>query len=128
MKTALILTFCTLALVNTSCTDKDRLLAVVQNGTELPNQRNAPIYLYQNYPNPFNPSTVINFDNATAAMHIRLRVMTEDWVEVKTLVDTVLNYGRYNVVWDAGNLPSGEYLAVLEGGGVTEAIRMRLIK
>lgn len=127
MKTILVLTFSVMAFANISCTDKSRLLAAVQNGDELPNGSNVPIFLNQNYPNPFNPSTMIEFWTAIT-QHIRLSVKTEDWVTVATLVDTTLQAGRYSWNWDAAGLPSGEYLAVLEGGGVTEVIRMRLIK
>lgn len=127
MKTLLILMFSVLALVNNSCTDKDRLLMVEENGKVLSNGGQAPALLSQNFPNPFSGATTITYGVSTR-MKITLEVMTEDWVNVKTLVDTVKPAGLYRVVWKAGNFPSGEYLAVLKGGGVTEAIRMRLLK
>lgn len=127
MKTFIILALCALALSNMSCTDKDRIIAAVQNGKELPYGSNVPFLLSQNYPNPFEGATTIMF-SLRSPLHVRLRVMNEDWVTVTTLIDTVKPAGVYQVNWLAGESPSGEYLAVMDGGGVTEAIRMRIIK
>jgi len=127
MKTILIFAFSVVALADISCTDKSRLLAAVQDGKELPNGSAVPIMLDQNYPNPFNQSTSIEFWTVIT-QHIRLSVKTEDWVTVATLYDTTLAAGLYRASWSAAGLPSGEYLAVLEGGSVTEVIRMRLVK
>jgi hypothetical protein len=127
MKTTFVLALCALTLIGISCTDKSRVLSVVQNGKGLPDGTAVPIALYQNEPNPFSGSTTIRFATAVT-QQIRLTVKTEDWVTVTTLVDTTLNAGLYLRSWSNYNLPSGEYLAVLEGGGITETIRMRLIK
>lgn len=127
MKTFLIVTLFALGIVNISCSDKNRILMAEQNGKVLPNGTQVPVLLSQNFPNPFNPSTSILFRVATR-MKVTLDVKTEDWVNVATLVDTVEPAGTYIVRWDPKNLPSGEYLAVLGGDGVTEAIRMRFIK
>lgn len=127
MKRIFFLALAGLALVNISCTDKDRLLSAVQNGEELPNGSILPVFLFQNYPNPFNVSTSISFATAHT-QPIRLTIKTEGWVTVATLVDTTERAGQYNWYWNADGLPSGEYFAVLEGGGLTETIRMRLVK
>ncbi len=116
-----------LALADISCSDKSRLLSAVQNGKELPNGSTVPVFMTQNYPNPFTRITSIPFD-VFYKTNMKLQVKTEDWVDIKTLVDTVEPYGVYRVSWDAQDVPSGEYLAVLTAGGVTETIRMRVIK
>ncbi len=125
-----------LVIADISCTDKDRVLAALESGHELPNGSRVAILLEQNFPNPFISATTISYrvgisspGSILGPLHIRLRVMTEDWSEVKTLADSVHRSGYYHVMWYVDrNTPSGEYLGVLEGGGVTEVIRMRLIK
>ncbi|MEZ4703167.1 MAG: T9SS type A sorting domain-containing protein [Rhodothermales bacterium] len=62
-----------------------------------------------NYPNPFNPTTTITFAVKEAA-HVRLSVYDMLGREVQVLVDRVLEAGRYDAGFDAGNLPSGTYL------------------
>lgn len=127
MKTFLILTVFVLGIVNISCSDKNRILMAEQNGKVLPNGSQVPVVLYTNYPNPFNRFTSISFGVATR-MKATLEIKTDDWVNVVTLVDTVMAAGVHETQWYPKNLPSGEYVAVLTGGGVTEAIRMRFIK
>ncbi len=96
----------------------------VENGQE--------IRLEQNNPNPFNPSTRISFA-IPASMHVRLRVFTDDWQRVTTLVDEVLPAGFHSVTWGARNssgdiVPSGYYYYVLEAGGNRLFRQMRLAK
>ncbi len=110
-----------------SCTDEDKIAAALQGTREQSEGEQAPIFLYQNFPNPFNPSTVIHFD-LSQLMHLTLKVYTEDWQEVKTLVDGVHNAGRYSVTFSATELPSGEYYYVLEGRGHTQIRKMKLVK
>ena len=127
MKSLFVIVLSVVALVDVSCSDKSRLLSAVQNGKELPNGSEVPILLSQNYPNPFSGSTSITF-GLSYKMDVTLQVRTEDWVNVKTLVDTVMLAGLYTENWSAKDVPSGEYLAVLTADGVTETIRMRVIK
>ena len=128
MKTTLALTLALLlVVVSFSCTDQDKIAAAIQDGKELNEGDQVGIRLSQNYPNPFNPTTVIGYAVA-CQMHIRLRVLTEDWQEVATLVDDTMTSGFFQIHFDASGLPSGEYYYTLEGSGVTIIRRMELVK
>jgi hypothetical protein len=116
-----------LAAGSLSCTDEDKIAAAFQDGIEFEPGPSTPIDLGQNYPNPFNPSTTINFAVAIK-MHITLKVLTEDWQEVATLVDGITEVGYYRVAFNSGELPSGEYYYTLEGSGITLVRRMRILK
>ena len=143
MKTIELFLFTALMLTTISCTDKDKIAAAIQGDKELADGSLVPFILHQNYPNPFNPSTMIEFVIYSTPIHARLTVMTEDWVEVKTLfdadipvmpIDTIENNVvvpsmlKHSVHFNADNLPSGEYIYMMEAGGVKEVRRMRLIK
>lgn len=116
-----------LALMVLSCSDGDRIASALEGDKQLPDGSAVPFLLYQNYPNPFNPSTSIEYQLGST-LRVRLRVMTEDWVEVSTLVNQLQSVGRYRVVFSAADIPSGEYLCVMEAGGVTQIRRMTLLK
>lgn len=70
--------------------------------------------LEQNFPNPFNPSTTIRFSTARARF-ITLTIVDVLGREVARLVHEPVQPGTYDVVWNAGALPSGVYVAVLRG-------------
>lgn len=127
MKTAYVVLFTLLAACSFSCTDKDKVAAAIQDGTELNQGDPSPIILSQNYPNPFNPSTTIKFGLAFQ-MRATIKVFTEDWQPVVTLYDKDSESGFHAVTFDARDLPSGEYYYTLEGSGVTIIRRMALMK
>jgi hypothetical protein len=83
--------------------------------------------LYQNYPNPFNPTTTISYDLPVRA-HVKLTVYNILGQEVATLVNGEQEPGRYNVKFDANDLPSGIYFYRLEAGKFIEQKKMILIK
>ena len=59
--------------------------------------------LSQNYPNPFNPSTTISFDlpsGAEMAQSVELRIYSIRGKLVRTMIDSRLDPGRYQVVWN----------------------------
>lgn len=101
--------------------------------TEIP----CEFVLHQNYPNPFNPTTTIRFAipvgtrpaTETADKHaVSLRVYDVLGREVATLVNEVKQPGRYSVVFDAGNLPSGVYFSTLAADGFRQTKKLLLIK
>jgi len=85
------------------------------------------IVLHSNYPNPFNPSTNINFGLPTATF-VTLKVYNLTGAEIATLVDGIRPAGHHTVVFDAKNLPSGVYFAVLQAGEVRQVQRLLLMR
>jgi YVTN family beta-propeller protein len=69
--------------------------------------------LEQNYPNPFNPATTIRFALPDAS-HARLNVFDVLGRHVATLADGQLSAGYHEVGFDAGSLPSGIYVYLLQ--------------
>lgn len=83
--------------------------------------------LHENYPNPFNPVTTIHYE-LSAAEHVTLRVYDALGRVVATLVDGSKAAGRYDVTFEAGELPSGVYLYRLTAGSFVEARHLVLVK
>jgi hypothetical protein len=73
--------------------------------------------LYQNYPNPFNPSTKIKY-SVPQASNVVIKVFDILGNEIETLVDEYKNAGRYEIDFNASNLPSG----VSGKGGYTSGV------
>lgn len=83
--------------------------------------------LGQNYPNPFNPTTNIRFEVAKTGF-VTLKVYNVLGHEVATLVNTVKSPGKYDVTWDASQVPSGVYIYRLTDGTNVDIKRMMLVK
>jgi photosystem II stability/assembly factor-like uncharacterized protein len=83
--------------------------------------------LEQNYPNPFNPSTTINY-SVPEAGNILLSVYNTVGEEVAVLVNGYSESGRFNVTFDASNLPSGVYLYKLQSANTVQTKKMMLLK
>ncbi|PJA96551.1 MAG: hypothetical protein CO129_05955 [Ignavibacteriales bacterium CG_4_9_14_3_um_filter_34_10] len=83
--------------------------------------------LAQNYPNPFNPSTKIVYA-VPSKSNVTLKVYNLLGQEVATLVNTVKNVGRYELNFNATNLPSGVYFYSLTAGNFTSTKKMMLLK
>lgn len=115
-----------------SCDDEVKLLSAIQDGEELEEGSSVPFLLFENFPNPFNPTTVIRYQVAVQ-MHLHLKVFTDDWQEVRTLVDREHVPGAFQVQFDGRDsedepIASGEYFYTLEGGGLTLVRKMKLLK
>jgi hypothetical protein len=83
--------------------------------------------LAQNHPNPFNPSTALSFAVAEER-HVRIAVYSSLGVEVAELVNETLPAGRYEVAFDASDLPSGTYMYTMISGDFVQSRRMTLTK
>ena len=83
--------------------------------------------LDQNYPNPFNPSTTIRF-SIPQADRVTLTIYNAIGAEVATLLSQDVAAGSHEIIWNAGNLPSGIYFYRLSTGGFVETKRLILLK
>ncbi|MEE9554536.1 MAG: carboxypeptidase regulatory-like domain-containing protein [candidate division Zixibacteria bacterium] len=83
--------------------------------------------LSQNYPNPFNASTEIRF-SLPVNSNVQLDVYNLLGQKAATLLKGEVESGDYSITWDAGDLPSGVYFAVLSTGGSSESVKMVLLK
>ncbi|NOY61474.1 MAG: T9SS type A sorting domain-containing protein [Calditrichaeota bacterium] len=83
--------------------------------------------LYQNYPNPFNSETTITYSlYKSSAVHLGLFNLNGQ--EILSLVNAEQEAGEHRVRLNAGNLPSGIYLARLSTGGESRSIKLINIK
>ena len=88
---------------------------------------NLDFKLGQNYPNPFNPSTTINYEIKETGL-VTLKIYDVLGNEVSTLVNDVKQSGRYEVKFEASNLPSGVYIYKLVQGKNSEIKKLMLLK
>ena len=80
------------------------------------------------FPNPFNQSTVIDFE-ITKGGNINLIIYDLTGREIKELADGFRPAGYYSIVFDAKNLSSGVYFAILsDESGKSETQKLILIK
>ena len=83
--------------------------------------------LHPAYPNPFNPSVTLRF-NIEAHGYTSLYIYDITGRLVEILVDRKLESGEYEILWDAGNLPSGIYFVQLKSGEKTITQKLTLLK
>ena len=98
-------------------------VAVSTDGLELPNST----VLYAAYPNPFNPQAIVSYELAADA-DVELTLFDVMGRQIRTLVDRRQSAGRYDVLLEAGDLPSGVYLLNLRAGAVSQTSRVILAK
>ncbi|MDP8239549.1 MAG: T9SS type A sorting domain-containing protein [Candidatus Hatepunaea meridiana] len=83
--------------------------------------------LHNAFPNPFNSQTRIAYNLPQAGL-VTLNVYDITGRQVTTLVDGVMNGGRYSVVWDGGCLMSGLYLVRMKTPEGVWMTKMALVK
>jgi enterochelin esterase-like enzyme len=83
--------------------------------------------LYDNYPNPFNPTTIISWQSPTGSFQT-LKVYDILGREVSTLINEYKPAGKYEIKFNASNLPSGVYFYQLMAGDYTSVKKMLLLK
>ena len=96
---------------------------IIEAIVELPKK----FVLYQNYPNPFNPLTTIEFDIAED-VDVRLEIFNLRGQKVAELINGKLEAGRYSVVVDFKDMPSGVYFYILRAGNFVGVKKMVLMK
>jgi hypothetical protein len=88
--------------------------------------------LVQNVPNPFNPKTVVAYE-VPQASEVTIRVYDVAGKLVRTLVDDVVEPGRYAATWDGTSdggesVGSGVYFCVMETPDYHATNKMMLLK
>lgn len=89
--------------------------------------------LYPNYPNPFsagaygNPVTVLRFALPVAS-DVVMTVYDLLGKKVKIILNQEMPAGEHEVVFDAGNLPSGTYFIRMEAGKFSHSQKLLLLK
>lgn len=84
--------------------------------------------LFHNYPNPFNPSTTIEF-TVPVSGYTKLKIVNVLGQIVCVLHDGMAYAGqRYQYAFNAENVPSGVYFALLEWSGNIRAQKLLLLK
>ena len=83
--------------------------------------------LQQNFPNPFNPNTTIKYYMPVSST-VKIFVTNVLGQQVRTVVDEYQSSGEKEVVFLAGDLPSGVYFYTLETGNVRMSKAMLLLK
>ncbi|MBW7888456.1 MAG: T9SS type A sorting domain-containing protein [Bacteroidetes bacterium] len=83
--------------------------------------------LEQNYPNPFNPSSTIRFSLKEAAQ-VKLVVTNMLGQEVASLVNSKLDAGQHEVMFNASKLSSGTYFYTIKAGNFVQTRKMVLMK
>ncbi len=83
--------------------------------------------LEQNYPNPFNPITVISYQLPVSG-DVTLKIIDILGGEVETLVNEYKSAGKYDIQFNAADLPSGFYFYQLRSGEFVQTKKMLLLK
>ncbi len=83
--------------------------------------------LNQNYPNPFNPSTTISFA-VPQRSDVTINLTDALGRSLGSIVNGSYEAGSHNVVFDASELPSGNYFLTMTSGDVVLTRTMTLMK
>ena len=85
--------------------DTAAITSVEKIASAIPSQN----YLYDNYPNPFNPTTKIGYEIASNGF-VTLKIYDILGKEIVTLVNEEKPAGKYEVLFNASELPTGVYI------------------
>jgi hypothetical protein len=115
--------------VITTKSDKNQKFIPIGNSENatIVNETVSDFSMYQNIPNPFNPSTMIT-DALPKEAPVSLKVYDIIGREVMTLVNEFKSAGRYNVSFDASQLPSGMYIYRIQAGKFSAIKRLDVVK
>jgi hypothetical protein len=83
--------------------------------------------LEQNYPNPFNPSTTIRFALPKRS-RVKLTVFNTLGQQVARLLDSEIDTGVHDVLFDAGHLASGPYFYRITAGDFSQTRMLLLVR
>jgi hypothetical protein len=83
--------------------------------------------LSNNFPNPFNPLTTIEYQ-VPKTSSVKIRVYNLVGEEIATLVDEEKTCGKYQIEFNASNLPSGVYFYKMQAEDFTVTKKFILLK
>ena len=95
----------------------------VSNGQQIPTE----FALHQNYPNPFNPSTTIRFDIPKHS-RVKLEIYNVLGQRIVEILNSEVEAGYFEKVWNAGCLASGIYFYRLQAGEFEQTKKLLLMK
>jgi hypothetical protein len=87
----------------------------------------ASYSLYSNYPNPFNSSTKLKFDIAKEGL-TTFEIFDVLGKKVASLVNDHISPGKYEITFEAGNLPSGIYFYKIISGSFIASKKLVVAK
>lgn len=79
------------------------------------------------YPNPFNPATTIQYQLPEDG-NVSIKIYNSLGKEVKTICNEYKQAGVYSSSFDAVNMPSGIYFAVMRANAFTATKKLLFIK
>lgn len=85
------------------------------------------LILKQNYPNPFNAVTVFEYFLPIAEL-TQLSIFDVSGREIAVLLNEKQSPGWHKLIFEAGDLPSGAYLAKLSAGRFSASRKLLLVK
>ena len=84
-------------------------IGINNNGNKIPEK-----FSVYNYPNPFNPSTLVKFELPKSG-YVTIKIYNAIGEQIRALVNNEYkSAGRYDVLFDGTNLPSGVYFYKIE--------------
>lgn len=101
----------------------DNPTGLIQKGTNIP----VVYALYDNFPNPFNPVTNIKFDIPEKTF-VELIIYDVTGRVIDIPVNSEIEPGSYEVLWNAGSLSSGVYFYRIKAGSFTKSKKMLFLK
>lgn len=79
------------------------------------------------YPNPFNPRTAISYQ-LSAVSFVNINIYNTRGELVDQLINGFVEKGKYELVWDASDMPSGVYIIRMRAGDFIASQKVVLIK
>jgi len=82
--------------------------------------------LLQNYPNPFSGETTIEFELKEEAK-VRLEIYSATGHKIETVLNESMVCGKYKMIWDSRDYPSGYYYLIMQAGKYRKTIKLVIL-